>query len=180
MNLNDIDKYGFPFLWFIDTYDKINGFGSALNLNIIKNKIKKFYDLNYLNYSKFIDKIEFLLNISPSNKIEYLEKEEKCKLCEKNYPHSFEIFREFIDFQTNKKINSKICFDCAHTQYFCSNCNFNLNNEPYEQIYIYADENNKNNFLTICKLCYKDKNNIPLISLLYKNVKISIEFCDLK
>lgn len=177
MNLNNIDKYGFPLCWFVNTYDEINGIGSAYNLDNIKNRINEFYELNYLNYSKFIDEIETLLNISSSDKIKYLKKEEKCKLCKKNYPHSFEIFRKFIDFQMNKRIGTKICFECAYTQYFCSNCNFDLNNEPYEPIYVYTNEDDKSNFLTICKFCYENKNNIPLISLLYKNTEISIEFC---
>lgn len=179
MNLTDIDKYGFPFNWFIDVYEEINGIEKALNLYFIKNKINSIYNLHYLNYTKFIDEISILLNISFDDKIKYLKKEKRCTLCKQNYPHSLEIFTTFIDGQTNENLNHTICFYCANTKYFCSNCDLSFGKEPYEHIYIYKNEIIDNKFLTICKKCYNEEN-IPLVDLFYKDIKINIEFNDLK
>lgn len=176
-----IHKYGFPFNWFIDTYNEINEInriGLTNNLtDDIKNEINEIYIGEHLNYSEFINKVGILLNISSNDKIKFLEKEIKCKLCEQNYPHSFEIFTEFIDWKTKQKINNTICFDCAYSTYTCSNCNFNFGNEPYEHIYIYPNEIFKNKFLTICETCYNIP--IPLFSLFYKDIEINIQYNDI-
>ena len=184
MNLSHIDKYGFPFCWFIDTYDEINQQNANCLEHCIKNIIDDNYKKNYLNYLNFIDKIIKLLNISPDEKIKYLQKEIKCVLCNKNYPHSFEIFTEFIDFTTDKNINNNICYDCACGKYVCSNCNTEIIlNELYEKIYIYTNKDNKNNknlYVAICKKCKFLGEDLPLIGLLYKNIELNIEFNDLE
>lgn len=185
MDLTDIHKFCFPFNWFIDTYDKINGIGTANNFDEnIKNKINQIYIEEHLNYSKFIDKIEILLNISSNDKIKFLEKEIKCKLCKQHYPYnpySFEIFTKYIDWITKKNLNSMICFNCACSQYFCSNCDCKI--ELGESIYIYTNENFKYKFLTICETCYfhvqYTNEQMPLFFLFYKDIKINIEFNDI-
>lgn len=175
--MNNVDKFGFPFCWFVDAYDEINGIGASNKLsNDTKTKIDKIYTLNCLNYSKFIELISVLLNISQKDKIEFMKKEQKCVMCKHNYPYSYEIFTNFIDFYTSQKLNLNICFNCAHAKYSCSNCNLNCGSDPYENIYICTDKDIKNKFLTFCKLCYKNRSEIPIVCLFYKDTKINIEF----
>lgn len=181
MNQSQINKYGFPFCWFIDTYGELNLQNANFFEKSIKNIIDDNYKKNYLNYSNFINEITQLLNISSDEKIKYLQKEIKCILCHKNYPHSFEIFTEFIDFITDKNINNNICYDCAFDKYHCSNCNIELNLiEQYDKIYIYTNKDNKNLYAPICKFCKFFGGDLPLIGLLYKNIELNIEFTDLK
>lgn len=187
MDLTDINKYGFPFYWFVDVYDQLND-SPAYELNIdVKNTIDNAYLINYLNYANFIDEISLIINITPDDKKKYLNEEKKCMLCNKNYPHSFEIFTNFIDFNTKKHLNKQICFDCAYTQYSCSNCDSSFGLEPYENIYLYFDHNSNNSnnaskenktnlFAPICENCKYSNKDLPLLYLLFKNYKIDIEF----
>jgi hypothetical protein len=177
MDLSDVDKYGFPFCWFVDKYDELNELNNKnanLLCEITKKSIDEFYKCNYLDYSGFIDEISKLLDISNEDKIKYLEQEKKCLLCNKNYPHSFEIFTDFIDYNSKENINSKICYDCAYSKYNCMNCNQEQYIEPYEKIYIYTNCENKNGYVNLCEKCINIK--LPFISLLYKNFKFEIDF----
>lgn len=178
MEFTDIDKYGFPFDWFLEIFDSTNNI-RAYNLNcVMKTKINNLYVKNYLNYKKFVDEISCLLNISLEDKNKYLEKEEYCRMCNNHYPHSYELFTEFIDYHTLKIIN--VCFDCGYSKYNCSNCESNFfGYEPYEKIYVYSNAEFKNKKLLFCNKCFLNKDNIPIIGLFFKNVDINIEFKDL-
>ena len=168
----------FPFDLFLDTYDSTNDV-KAINLDSeIKCKINNLYNENYLNYKKFVDEIICLLKLSPENKNEYLKKEEVCYLCTNNYPHSYKIFYEFIDCYTSKNI--KVCFDCAYTKYKCSNCDYDFGYGQYEKIYVYTNKDFNDKKLFFGNKCYLNIDNIPIVSLFFKNTNIVIEFKNIK
>jgi len=149
--MDDNNKYGFSFEWFLIAYDKLNCPKKVINLDEnIKNEIMKIYNKNCLNYVEFIDGISILLNISNDDKIKYLEIETKCIICKKNYPHYWEQFVVIYDLSKNN-ITDKLCYDCLYCKYIkCNKCDYDLRNEPYEEIYICND------IKAMCNKCNND------------------------
>ena len=180
--LSDIDKYKFPFNWFIDTYDSLNDTKAYQLDKSIQNKIDQIQLQNALNYPNFIEEITKILNISPNDKMKYLEKEEKCLLCNKNYPFTYEIFINFRDFHTCTDINDKFCFSCSESNFSCANCNGQIEiTGPYEQtIYIWTDNSYPNSHMCICEICKQNNKDLPMVALLYKNIEIQMDLTGLK
>jgi hypothetical protein len=181
MNLTNNDKYGFPFDWFVETYDELN----KTNANELNDDYKIIIDNYYLqyalDYSKFINEISKLLNISHDDKIKYLKKEKCCLLCDEKYPFSFELFIFFKNYTDEKDITD-ICFDCSNLNLTCDNCNKPIEQTgPYEQtIFIHPANSNIFTHVIICEFCKQNNKELPLVSLSTNKIQIQIEFIDLE
>ena len=153
MNLSVVDKYGFPFSWFIDKYNELNNDNSLHISDEKQDYIDTKYETLYLNYPKFIDYISDYLKISDKDKLEYLNQEYKCVICKEKYPHYLEKFTNYIDYDSKSVLTEDICYDCVYQKYECMKCDTILNDEPYGDMYLKLKKENKYEVIKLCFEC---------------------------